>query len=107
MTRRLLLLGVLLSILPAAALAQTPDPGDGVRVAVVSAPTFITVPEGEPLVLWVRSVEGKMAHVVVLVETKDGYVQLTPCDNVAVVCEDALIPAEGTHEGDTFYLASE
>lgn len=29
MTRRLLLLGVLLSILPAAALAQTPDAGDG------------------------------------------------------------------------------
>lgn len=107
MNRRLLMLGILLGILPMAALAQTPDTGDGVRVSIVSAPTVITVPEGEPLVLWVRSVEGKTAHAVVLVETADGYVQLTPCDNVEVVCQDADIPAEGTQKGDTFFLASE
>lgn len=88
-------------------LAQQPEPGDGVQVAVVSAPTFITVPDGEPLVLWVRYIDGKTAHAVVLVETKNGYQQLTPCDNVKVICEDALIPAEGTQKGDTFYLASE
>jgi hypothetical protein len=105
MIRRLLILGVALAIIPAAALAQ--DSGDGVRVPVMAAPTFITVPDGEPLVLWVRSVDDRTAHAVVLVETADGYVQLTPCDNIDVICEDALIPAEGTQQGDTFYLASE
>jgi hypothetical protein len=83
------------------------DAGDGVRVPIVSAPTFITVPEGEPLVLYVRSVERNTANVAVLVETADGYVQLTPCDNVEVVCEDIEVPAEGTQRGDTFFLGSE
>jgi hypothetical protein len=88
------------------ALAQ--DNGDGVRVAIVSAPTYISVPEGEPLVLWVRSVEDNISSAVVLVENADGgYTQLTPCDNVEVICEDAAIPVQGTQEGDTFFLASE
>jgi hypothetical protein len=44
----------------------------------------------------------------VLVENADGgYTQLTPCDNVEVICEDAAIPVQGTQEGDTFFLASE
>lgn len=107
MIRRLLMLcGALGILLPAAALAQ--DSGDGVKIPVMAAPTFITVPDGEPLVLWVRSVEGKTARVVVLVEGKDGYQQLTPCDNVTVICEDALIPAEnGINTDDTFYLAGQ
>jgi hypothetical protein len=88
------------------ALAQ--DNGDGVRVAVVSAPTYIAVPKGEPLVLWVRSVEDDIASAVVLVENADGgYTQLTPCDNIEVICEDAAIPAQGTQDGDTFFLRSE
>lgn len=91
----------------AVAQAQTPDAGDGVRVPVVAAPTIITVAPDQPLVLWVREVSGKTAHVVVLVQTAAGYVQLTPCDNVAVICQDALVPAAGTQKGDTFYLASE
>jgi hypothetical protein len=44
----------------------------------------------------------------VLVETEDGdYQQLTPCDNIEIVCHDAQIPAQGTQQGDTFFLASE
>jgi hypothetical protein len=83
------------------------DAGDGVRVPIVSAPTFITVPEEEPLVLWVRSVAQGKATAVVLVQTVDGWVQMTPCDNAAVVCRDVVIRAEGTERGDIFYLGNE
>lgn len=88
--------------------ADAQDSGDGIRISVMQAPAIITVSEGEPLVLWVREVDDGLASVVVLVENEEGnYTQLTPCDNVGVICQDALIPAEGTQEGDTFYLASE
>lgn len=84
------------------------DSGDGAQVPVMAAPTFISVPEGEPLVLWVRSAGDKFASAVVLVEKRGGtYQQLTPCDNIEIICHDVEIPSEGTQEGDTFFLASE
>lgn len=108
-TLQLILYGFLaffVSIL--SSLATQAQDNDNVRVPIVSAPTFISIQEGEPLVLWVRSAKDEVAQAVVLVENPDGgYTQLTPCDNVEVVCEDALIPAQGTQPGDTFFLASE
>jgi hypothetical protein len=104
--RYLLIAFLVLVTFASTAVAQ--DGGDGTRIPVMSAPEFITVPDGEPLVLWVRSVDEDLAQAVVLVEAEDGtYQQLTPCDNVEVVCQDVEIPAQGTQPGDTFYLASE
>jgi hypothetical protein len=76
-------------------LASAQDDGDGAVVAVLQAPTLITVPDGEPLVLWVRDVDDGIASAVVMVETDEGGYQ------------DAMIPAEGTEQGDMFFLASE
>jgi hypothetical protein len=100
-----LMAAVLIFTLSVPAIAQ--DDGDGERVPVYSEPVYITVESNEPLALYVRGVDDNVASVAVVVKTTDGWVQLTPCDNIGVPCMNVKVEAAGTREGDIFYLGSE
>lgn len=93
---------VALTFMGGSALAQ--DQGDGDRVPVYAEPVYITVNHAEPLALYVRDVDGDKADVAVMVRTIEGWMQLTPCDNVDVPCKALNVKAEGVEAGDIFYL---
>lgn len=88
--------------------ATAQDAGDGDHVPVVDAPVYISVDHTEPLALYVKTTGKDVASVAVLVQTKAGWVQMTPCNNADVPCADVVVAADAnTTAGDIFYLKGE
>lgn len=82
------------------------------------APALVTLRPGvevaadEPLALYVQETivnpRGQFATVIVWVQEADeGFIQLTPCDDMIVRCEEVHMRIEGVAQGEVFTLGGE
>lgn len=99
---RLLLLGVLLGILPLAALAQADNPLAGSSCPAPSESADVVIcPE-----YTITNANGSFAVVAVFVrDERFGWLKLTPCDGTIVECDRTYVRAQISGQGEAIEIS--